>query len=518
MTDRGGTPHLVEASVRKSVLFVICEHAVVIGSGFAISVILARGLSQQTYGTVKVFEYLALVATYLFSLGLERTLGRYIAEIRATVGSRQARRVFLSLVAIRLGFCLVLGVLVFAFADQLGELFAAPVLFIDYAALTAAFLVLTLLNNLTGRAWLTALSQRHLVSVGLIARRIVLMVAVTGLLFYGLELTSVLWAIFAALIVEFSILGFFGSRNLRHLGAEPGPRSPTPLPREIRQRIIRFISFNAPWQWMQVFREIAVDSLIIAAMLGPSAVAYYAIAAVIPQLLRSVSPTKRFIGILIPKIVRKATVSGDTESLKFAFDFLTKINLSIFAPLALLILLNLDWLIVLMYGEAYGASHIAAALLMCSLMITIAADPYYLVCDVLDLPDIMFRSGLLGTLNLALDIVLVKSIGIEGAAIATLIVSVALLVYFHIALARRYGNRFIIAPGLVSKTLAGLAVIGAADFLARLGGEAILVRLAGALLGAAAYAGLLWRFHSFTQREIARFNESFFAPIVRRIS
>ena len=65
-----------------------------------------------------------------------------------------------------------------------------------------------------------------------------------------------------------------------------------------------------------------------------------------------------------------------------------------------------------------------------------ASDPFYLIAQVIEKPNIIFYSTILGLYNLAADIVLIPRYGIEGAAMAT--GSAALGTFLYFTLVYRY--------------------------------------------------------------------------------
>ena len=208
------------------------------------------------------------------------------------------------------------------------------------------------------------------------------------------------------------------------------------------------------------------------------------------------------------------TVDGRVDRLEQSFVFLTKLNLTFWLPANCLLALNIGPLLTTIYGVAYASSATAAVLLTGSLLLTTLTDPYYYATEVLDQTQVHFYSAFWGGLNLVLDILLVPVMGIVGAALATLVVSVILLLHFHIALTRLQPRRFVLESRIVRRGLLGALLVVTVDGLLLYAVPSTIGMVGGGLAAAVTFGVYVRRWHCFDAQELGHFRQM---PIVKRL-
>ncbi len=363
------------------------------------------------------------------------SVARFVPEFLTKGGYRSINKLLaLALVIRSMGLLLIFLAFVF-FGDAIGGLIKARAIFDNFLLLVIPYIFFHLINNIIGRALLTGYSQRHVVGYVNIASKVLLLALVGYLFVTGQGLKEVISALLLIALFEFVVyLPLCIAKVIRNIRVNDGTeeeRYSFPA-----RRVTRFSLYNFLFSSGHVFREYAVDNFVIAYFKSTVQVAFYGIATVIPTLVRSFSPVKLLFGILLPGLVKQYETSKSYEDMARSYVLLQKVNLILMLPVIVVLFVFASELIKLVYGETYTASVSAARILIGFSFIHLASDPFYLISQAIEKPNIVFYSTIWGLYNLAADFVLIPRYGIEGAAMAT--GSAALGILFYFTLVYRY--------------------------------------------------------------------------------
>lgn len=413
----------------KSTLVVYIEQAITAVSAFAISALLVRFLSESDYGVYRLVGSVLVFTVYFSSFGLEISIARFVPEFLSKEGFRNVNKLMSGALLIRgIGLLLIFLIFVF-FGNLIGDLINARIIFDNFLPLVIPYIFFHLINNIIGRALLTGYSQRHIVGYVNIGSKLLMLVLVGYLFLAEQGLVEVISVLVLITFFEFLFyLPLFISkilRNIKKSNALKEERTLFPV-----ERVTKFSLYNYLFSTGHIFREYAVDSVMIAYFMSTVEVAFYGIATVIPTLVRKFSPSRLLSGVLLPGLVKQFETGRSYKDISRNYILLQKINLIIMLPVIVILYFFVGELILMVYGEAYKTSIQAARILMAFGILHIASDPFYLISQTIERSDIIFYSTIWGLYNLLANFVFIPRYGIEGAALATGSAALGIFIYF----------------------------------------------------------------------------------------
>jgi O-antigen/teichoic acid export membrane protein len=421
-------------NIIKGTVVVYIERIIMIISQFFISLLLVRILSETDYGLYKIVTSVLAIITYFTSFGLEITLTRYTPEFLSQHNEVFVKKLFKSVVIIRIMTILVVFVIVFFLREKFPYLLNAHKIFDNYIFLILPYIFFSLINNLIGRALLTGYYQRYLVGYVDSISKLFTLVFILYIFFFKKGLFAVIFVLLLASFLEFLIyfpLSFKAIKKLKKINNEIDKKFP-------RKRIIKFSLYNMLYTQGQYFREYSIDNIIISHYLNPFYVGYYGVATLLPEFIRKFAPGRMLQGVIMPLLVGKYEKSKKYNHIQFAYLLLQKFNLLIFLPIILILFFTSDNLLPILFGANYANSVLSAKLLLGFSMFHIITYPYYLIFNVIDKPQVIFYSCFFGILNLIFNILLVPYFGIEGAAFSTGSIGFLIFIYFHTVILVKY--------------------------------------------------------------------------------
>ncbi|MCE7897530.1 MAG: hypothetical protein DYH19_12275, partial [Gammaproteobacteria bacterium PRO8] len=185
--------------------------------------------------------------------------------------------------------------------------------------------------------------------------------------------------------------------------------------RILRYSLIGYLAIN-----VNVFRDLSVDSFVIAHFLGPEQVAMYGLAATLILFANALNPATLLRSVLTPLLTARHATGGGQPELLRAFRLLNKMVMLLHWPLVTLLL-------------------------------------FVPLIAVLEKNVLLLFSGLTSVYNLALDVLLVPRWGIAGAALATGSAAVLQLALYWFAFRRVFSVPLSFPFAVAGRTALNLA-------------------------------------------------------------
>lgn len=425
--------------------------------GVAVSILTVRTLSVTDYGAYKLAGSIIMIGSYVTSCGLEATLQRFGAEMVTRGRFGALRSLLLAVRVVRaialLAFC---GILLAA-RGPVGAFFAFPPALTDALLLVCAILVVQSANSINGYSLFSARGA-YVEMSGL--RAVVALLKLAGFtvaFLAGLGLVGVLGALFVAPALA---LAYILVRNRQWLGAHPPAAGGAAeidaddyRGRILRYSLIGYLAIN-----VNVFRDLSVDSFVIAHYLGPEQVALYGLASTLILFANALNPASLLRGVLTPLLTARHAAGGGQAELLRAFRFLNKAVMLLHWPLVTLLLVLGGEVIRLVYSPAYAPAFGPLAVLAGFGFCLGLTFPFVPLIAVLEKNVLLLFSGLTSVYNLLLDVLLVPRWGIAGAALATGSAAVLQLALYWFAFRRVFSVPLSFPFAMVGRTVVNLAV------------------------------------------------------------
>jgi O-antigen/teichoic acid export membrane protein len=395
---------------RRSMVATLAQKIVTPGLSFAITVLLARGLSKQEYGVYGVFQGMLPYAALASSLGLAYVFLRFIPEYHTRGDDGLVKRLVNGGVALRLAAGVVTLILALVFYRRLGAFFHVAGYRDLFAVFCLAMLVMfeaTLLSQALNALFLHAYAVAAQVAYTVVKAGLLAMLVVSG----HLNLKGAVWleVVSAAVILTGVALAFqrqFGT----HVASTSG------LAKQ-RRRLARYAGFSVLNDAGSAVFSLSTDLLVIGHFLGATAVAPYYLASQLVERLGKLNPVVGFQTVVTPMFFTK--YAGDRARTTEMYRLLTKLSLFVIVPLVCVYPILGRQFVELVGGARYHKAFLLVGILIALGPVDAFAYPTGLVLQALERVDHVFYSRFFALYNLGASIVLVQRFGLVGAAVAT---------------------------------------------------------------------------------------------------
>jgi len=400
--------------------------------GFIVSIMVVRGLSQEHYGGYKLISTILSVGPLLYGFGLESALARFGTEILARGQRNKLLRFVFQILGIRGGaILLIIALSVFVWTD-----FAAFFNFPDVLAEHPVPVIMIVILTATNLLWGTALHavrmaqyQDRLTDISLAIFRLI---AFGFAVWMGWGLTGIIFSWSATLAfgtVQHTVRNVRWISRMRRMRDDAGVESTEQV--LFRRRVVRFAALSAITGSIYVMKDIAVDNLVIAKMLGPESVALYGLVTTIVLMVIQVNPVGIMRSVTNTWIVHRYHENSDPAMLLKIFRTLNKATLVVSLPLYVSLIVLGDKVIGIVFRPDYLAAYPTLVVLCSTMFFVDLARAFQPLIFVLEKKELELAIFVLAVYNLVLDIVLVPQFGIIGAAIATGSANVLQLLFLY---------------------------------------------------------------------------------------
>jgi len=202
------------------------------------------------------------------------------------------------------------------------------------------------------------------------------------------------------------------------------------------KRFFDFAKFLYFHKLTQFFRRKGLDIFLISYFLGQREVGVYSVCFGIPLLLMQLSPANKLHPILKTISIRNYTKEKDTGNFFYLFSFLNRITYFLMIPLFVFSMVLADKIILFLLNPAYAGSAGLFRLSLAFIAVHQFGFVYTPLLFTLERTKIIFITGLISLLNLALDLILIPLYGVPGAVLATGVTGIAIILYFRYATGR----------------------------------------------------------------------------------
>jgi O-antigen/teichoic acid export membrane protein len=411
-TDTDGSIH---SRVLRGTASNVVGRCINLGVWFVVTPVLVHRLGATEYG---LWALVGTIIVYgvLFDFGIGAAVSKYVAEYRARDDLDHASRLVSTALWLYLGIGALAAALSIGLAPFFPDIFNVP----PGARSTASWLVV--LAGLTIAVELPT-STAYAVLRGLQRYEVINVVTSVGMLLLGTSMVVVVLlgggvlavaAVNAPLTLVMQvpmIMAIHRSEpNLRY-----GWRSPS------RELVRTVASFSAALFFINTAERVntKTDEFVVGGFLPVARVAPYSIArrlAELPQVL-----TLQFINLLLP-LASELEAAGDRRRVRALYVASTRVTLVTFLPLGVGLMVLAKPVLVAWVGHAYAADSNVLVVLVAASLAAMLGWPGSLVLQGIARHRLLAVFAIpTALLNLALSIVLVRSLGVIGVALGTLI-------------------------------------------------------------------------------------------------
>jgi len=395
---------------RRSMLALLVQKLTTPALSFAITVLLARGLSRQAYGTYSLLQgtlpYFGLVT----GLGLAYGFLRFIPEYHDTGRDGLARRLIRTGLLLRLLACLVAFGLALLFSGPLLAFFGIAgygTAFRIFALSTMLFLEVTLAFQALNALFLTAYAVAGQIAYTAIKAALLLALLLGGRLSLGLAL----WVEVASAGAFLTIVGVSYRLRWERTVGEPASLAGQ------RLRLLRFCGWNALSDAGNTVFSTATDFLIIGHFLGTVALAPYYLATQVCGLIGRANVVFLFQVAVSPMFF--AQYARNRGRLNETYQIVVKMCLFGVIPIVAVYPFLGRQVIELVGGGRYPSAFGLVAVLVAAAPVSALAYPTGLVLQSLERADRITYSSVFAFYNVAAAILLIPHFGVYGVAFAT---------------------------------------------------------------------------------------------------
>lgn len=382
----------------------IVAYACTAGSTFAVSIILARSFETSTFGRYSYHLWLLRTLPMLLALGVPAAVSKLSAELLGA-GDRAAAAGVLRL-ARRLHRNLLVGVGIVATVVAVSRPSAAALAAIVFAGIAVSLYLLDC------EAILTALGRFRDLSVFALGIGITQVVATAVGVALGLAWEALLLLFVLAAAIGLGVLSAVARRSMRDFPpAEIDPATRASFLRFTWVATFAVVINSLLWGrpelfFLDLFRTDAEIGLYSAALRLAS------IAAVLP--LVAARP-------LLPEFSRLRGARHDAE-LQRLFPRICGLLLTVAVPMAVVGAALAGPLVRAVYGHGFAGATTVTAVLLLGSVVGAATAPATAALLTGDRPRFVVELGIASVAaNLVLAVVLIRSFGIVGAALATIV-------------------------------------------------------------------------------------------------
>jgi O-antigen/teichoic acid export membrane protein len=389
-------------------------------SGFFVSVILIRGLTQEEFGAYRLAGSLILFGSYICSLGLEPTILRFGCEFVTRFQYKRLWNLFKSFVKFRGGALFLLCFALLFFQGSIAKALNFPDQLTNFFPFVLVILSLQSLNQLWGTAFLLTRIDQINDSINKIGVSLLKLIGFGIVLWMGYGVGGVIkiW-----LVVLFFAALHYGWINWRWLKKVNPKQQFENVERSLHtmhfRRVRRFALFSFLAINVNIFKDISIDNFIVAHYWDAEKVALYGLASTLVIFVGQLNPASLLRGVLYPIFVSRYTEKHDVSELISGHTFLLKLVIFFSLPVFTVLMLLGDKIIEIIYFPGYLDAYVPLIFLSPFFFFVGLTYPVYPILHTLEKNELFLTTGIFSMYNFFMDLFLVPRYGISGAAVAT---------------------------------------------------------------------------------------------------
>jgi len=401
----------LDTSIRNSSLWMIVRLGVSLTVGAVVITYIIRSLSVEDYGVYTLLYSLIGYVSVIASLGIPAAFQRFIPEALQRKEYALLKQLVLRGLLLRLLLSGVTIGVMFLFRGLLGRLLKVNG-FAGYFGVFAWGIVLSLEASLLTSVLHSLFLHKYSVVAGtvyLVFRGVCVFI----LLQWGWGIRGVLWAEVASWALWALLQALFYYVRFVRLHRD-GEKTAFPV-----FRYVRYSGLSSLNELGNSVLSVSTDFFVITAFLGPGAVAIYAFADRVINLIVRCMPHIVLVDVIRPTFFAKYAQSGDPQHLADMFNLLVKIGAFSVFPLAAGMFVLSDRMITVVFKPEYLAAHPILLILIIFTAINIFAEPTGLVLQAIEQVQIILYSKVFAVYNLVLELLVIRWFGVMGVVLVT---------------------------------------------------------------------------------------------------
>ncbi len=418
--------------------------------GFTGRIILVRYITQSGYGIYCLALTVMSIFVTISTLGLSEGSTRYIAYFRGKNEEGKVRGIISSSIKIAIIASISFAVISFFASDFIStSLFHTPDLSTPLKIFSIAipFTVLITVFIAIFRGFERVEPNIYFQNI---LRNILFILFLITVVLFGLSFLSVIYAYLASIAITCVVFVIYMMKK-HPLSIRSGSSVTNPMTKEL---LIFSVPLLAVSMLMMLF--LWTDTLMLGYFRTPDEVGLYnaalPLANLFPIILNS-------LGFLYTPLITQFYSKNQMEELRRAYAISTKWCFMGTLPIFFVLFLFPDVVLNLLFGSRYIGAAVALQILTLGLFLNPLLGPLYHTLIAIGKPKVIMHAYLIGGFaNIFLNIILIPSLGIVGAAIASastcfiLAIIVSLSVYQFSAIhpfTRNYLKSIIISIGVI---------------------------------------------------------------------
>jgi O-antigen/teichoic acid export membrane protein len=400
---------------KKNVVYSYISQIVSIFTGLILSIVLVRNLELKEFGEYSFLGSVITILGIFVSFGLEGVKQRYITEFLAKKMHDKVNKIIFWTITIRvISLSILSGILVVFYADFTKH-FDLSLTFGSFLVFIVIFFI-GRLKNLIGPALLVAYLKIYKEKLNYIIYQVMKLILFTTVVSLGYGLSEILISWLIIELVSLMHFSYLMNKKVQYNKVQ-GPVSK--FTRDDKLRMWEFGKYQAFAVVLFMFADIAVDNVMIGYFLGQESVAIYSFALGILMIISKANPSLLLRGMFSTILIKKYTINKSLDDLADSFKLITKLAMVIVIPLYVILGINAENIIILVYSKAYiGALPIIYVGLFFFIFRELT-HPFNPLINTLEKNKLFLYTGVFSIYNGLANLFLIPSLGIMGALIAT---------------------------------------------------------------------------------------------------
>jgi stage V sporulation protein B len=395
-------------SIGENVIFSLIGASIVLISGFAISVIIARFLGPNEFGLYSLILWFRLTATIFLDIGFSNAITKYWAELDGRGLREQANKLFVTLLTIQFFLVVLYGVLIGFFSKNIASILGNEDL-VPYLPIVALSLTLGIINGFL-RSTLSGLQLFRKKSYVDIITSISNLLVVIIVLKSNLGIIGLLWM--EVVLTAFQVLVFS-----RFVLPRMGGWKHTVLPKKFRKEVAEYCLGIFIFTSLNAIVTQRSETYFLARYQGTEEIAFFSLAYNIAMTAMNLVPAT--MGSVIMPALANRFGAGDRKNMNLIYSITIKYVLLFTLPFCIGGIVLSTQIIALLYGPAYAMTSSVLKILLPGAVFGSLITPLLALFWALGKPNIAILWMLFSSFfSILLAYILVPRFGVYGAAIS----------------------------------------------------------------------------------------------------
>ncbi|MGR5557315.1 hypothetical protein ACQKQC_13540 [Vibrio fortis] len=431
----------------KDIVFIYFERIFQTLVGLFVTYLLVNTFSSQDYGLYKYVLSFSSTFVIFCLLGFNFSNIRFIPEYLINKDFLKINYQLFFLISINL----IVAILAIV---SINVLIIYDVFELDGGLsdnILSSILVLNIIKYIVTESIFYAFSKRiELTKIRIFSYLILLLINIVSILIYRVDIYTYLnfYAVFC--FIESAILAYFAIRlHAKSVGTFKFKKFKL-------NTVIEHAKNNYGFTIVNYLRDNALTILLISYVFGYDDVSYYAIALIIPNVIRTFTPSKVFSGFIVPLYVKKYHESNEIKCIFDGVGLISKFNVIYLIPSIIFSLFMYQYVITSAFGvEYYENSWNLSLFLFANIFLMSLFDLNLVALNVLKRSDLVFKINILSVSNV-LIIILFNEYGQAVIGLGNLISTLLTITCFWIVTHNVFGYRlstYILSPKLVTYSI-----------------------------------------------------------------